>query len=221
MKDKISVLLAEDHTMFRQGVRRLVEEESIEVVGEVSNGQEAISQAIELTPDVVIMDISMPIMRGIEATTRIKKDVPGTKVIILTIHNDENYLFGALDAGADGYVVKGDDVNILFQAVETVMNGEFFLSSEVPPDAMEKYEKLKKSGKPTDEFSRLTNREREILQLIAEGYTSKRIGEKKFISVKTVENHRANIMNKLDIHETAGLVRYAIQIGLVDLDLER
>ena len=220
MKNKIRVLLAEDHTMFRQGVKRLVEEESIEVVGEVDNGQDAISKAIELSPDVVIMDISMPIMRGIEATTRIKKDVPGTKVIILTIHNEENYLFGAIDAGADGYVVKEEDVNILLKAVETVMNGEFYLSSEVPADALEKYEKHKKSGKKTDEFSRLTNREREILQLIAEGYTSKMIGEKKFISVKTVENHRANIMNKLDIHETAGLVRYAIQIGLVDLDLE-
>jgi two-component system response regulator NreC len=221
MKDKVRVLLAEDHTMFRQGVRRLVEEESIDVIGEVDNGQDAISKAIELLPDVVIMDISMPIMRGIEATSRIKKDVPGTKVIILTIHNEENYLFGALDAGADGYVVKGEDVNILLKAVETVMEGEFYLSAEVPPDALEKYEKHKKSGKKTDEFSRLTNREKEILQLIAEGYTSKMIGEKKFISVKTVENHRANIMNKLDIHETAGLVRYAIQIGLVDLDLEK
>jgi two-component system response regulator NreC len=220
MKDKVRVLLAEDHMMFRQGIRRLVEEESIEVIGEVNNGQDAISKAIELLPDIVIMDISMPIMRGIEATSRIKKDVPGTKVIILTIHNEENYLFGALDAGADGYVVKGEDVNILLKAVETVMNGEFYLSSEVPGDALEKYEKHKKSGKKTDEFSRLTNREREILQLIAEGYTSKAIGEKKFISVKTVENHRANIMNKLDIHETAGLVRYAIQIGLVELDLE-
>ncbi|MCK4549128.1 MAG: response regulator transcription factor [Candidatus Krumholzibacteria bacterium] len=221
MKNKVRVLFAEDHTMFRQGIRRLVEEESIEVVGEVDNGQDAISRAIELSPDVVIMDISMPIMRGIEATTRIKKDVPGTKVIILTIHNEENYLFGALDAGADGYVVKGEDVSILLKAIETVMDGEFYLSSEVPSDALEKYEKHKKSGKAKDEFSRLTNREREILQLIAEGYTSKIIGEKKFISVKTVENHRANIMNKLDIHETAGLVRYAIQIGLVDLELER
>ena len=221
MTNKIRVLLADDHAIVRLGVKRLVEEEFIEVVGEVSNGQDAIAQAIELTPDVVIMDISMPIMRGIEATTRIKKDVPGTKVIILTIHNDENYLFGALDAGADGYVVKVENENILMKAIESVMAGELYLSSEVPPDALEKYEKLKKSGKPTDEFSRLTNREREILQLIAEGYTSKRIGEKKFISVKTVENHRANIMNKLDIHETAGLVRYAIQIGLVDLDLER
>jgi len=221
MKNKVRVLFAEDHTMFRQGIKRLVEEEFIEVVGEVDNGQDAISRAIELSPDVVIMDISMPIMRGIEATTRIKKDVPGTKVIILTIHNEENYLFGALDAGADGYVVKGEDVSILLKAIETVMDGEFYLSSELPADALEKYEKHKKSGKAKDEFSRLTNREREILQLIAEGYTSKMIGEKKFISVKTVENHRANIMNKLDIHETASLVRYAIQIGLVDLDLER
>ncbi len=220
MTNKIRVLLAEDHTIVRQGIRRLVEEESIEVVGEVDNGQDAITRTMELTPDVVIMDISMPLMRGIEATTRIKKDVPGTKVIILTIHDEENYLFAALDAGADGYVVKGEDVKILLKAIETAMEGDLYLSPEVPADALEKYEKHKKSGKPTDEFSRLTLREREILQLIAEGYTSKRIGEKKFISVKTVENHRANIMNKLDIHETAGLVRYAIQIGLVDLDLE-
>lgn len=221
MTNKVRVLLAEDHTIVRQGVRRLIEEESIEVVGEVDNGQDAITQAMELSPDVIIMDISMPIMRGIEATTRIKKDVPGTKVIILTIHDEENYLFGALDAGADGYVVKGEDIKILLEAIETVMAGELYLSPEVPADALEKYEKHKKSGKPADEFSRLTLREREILQLIAEGYTSKQIGEKKFISVKTVENHRANIMNKLGIHETAGLVRYAIQIGLVDLDLER
>jgi DNA-binding NarL/FixJ family response regulator len=221
MATKVRVLLAEDHTIVRQGIKRLVEEESIEVVGEVDNGQDAITKAVELSPDVVIMDISMPIMRGIEATTRIKKDAPGTKVIILTIHNEENYLFGALDAGADGYVVKGEDVKVLLQAIETVMKGEFYISSEVPSDAIEKYEKNKKSGRTTDEFSRLTNREKEILQLIAEGYTSKQIGEKKFISVKTVENHRANIMNKLDIHETAGLVRYAIQIGLVDLDLDR
>ena len=221
MTNKVTVLLAEDHTIVRQGVRRLVEEESIEVVGEVDNGQDAINRAMELNPDVIIMDISMPFMRGIEATTRIKKDVPGTKVIILTIHDEENYLFGALDAGADGYVVKGEDIKILLEAIETVMAGELYLSPEVPVDALEKYEKHKKSGKSVDEFSRLTLREREILQLIAEGYTSKLIGEKKFISVKTVENHRANIMNKLGIHETAGLVRYAIQIGLVDLDLER
>jgi two-component system response regulator NreC len=221
MKNKVRVLLAEDHKMVRQGVRMLMEAENIEVIGEVDNGQDAISKAIDLSPDVVIMDISMPIMRGIEATSRIKKDVPGTKVIILTIHNEESYLFGALDAGADGYVVKGDDVDILLQAIETVMKGEFYLSTEVSADALEKYEKHRKTGKTPDEFSRLTNREKEILQLIAEGYTSKTIGEKKFISVKTVENHRANIMNKLGIHETAGLVRYAIQIGLVDLDLEK
>jgi two-component system response regulator NreC len=221
MTNKVRVLLAEDHTIVRQGIKRLVEEESIEVIGEVDNGQEAINRAIELSPDVIIMDISMPIMRGIEATTRIKKDAPETKVIILTIHDEENYLFAALDAGADGYVVKGEDVQILLKAIKTVMEGELYLSPEVPVEALEKYESHKKSGKPADEFSRLTLREREILQLIAEGFTSKQIGEKKFISVKTVENHRANIMNKLDIHETAGLVRYAIQIGLVDLDLGR
>lgn len=221
MTDRVRVLLAEDHTIVRQGVKKLIEEQSIDVIAEVDNGQDAISRTVELSPDVVIMDISMPVMRGIEATIRIKKEAPGSKVIILTIHDEESYLFGALDAGADGYVVKGEDVGILMEAIETVMSGEVYLSPEVPTDALEKYNKHKKSGKAPDEFSRLTLREREILQLIAEGYTSKQIAEKKFISVKTVENHRANIMNKLGIHETAGLVRYAIQIGLVDLDLER
>ena len=221
MTNKPRVLPAEDRTLIRQGVRLLIEQEAIEVVGEVDNGQDAVLKAMELKPDVVIMDISMPIMRGIEATSRIKKDVPGVKVIMLTIHDEESYLFGALDAGADGYVVKGENVQILLEAIETVMSGEFYLSPDAPSGALDKYMKHKEAGKPKDEFSRLTLREREILQLIAEGYTSKQIGEKKFISVKTVENHRANIMNKLDIHETASLVRYAIRIGLVDIDLER
>lgn len=218
MDERIRLLLAEDHTIVRQGLRRLVEDESIDVVAEVENGQDALSRAVELEPDLIVMDISMPLLRGIEATRRIKKEVPGAKVIILTIHNEESYLYEALDAGADGYVVKGEDFDVLKEAIEKVMSGEVYLSPEVPEDALQNYRKMKKKGGRSDEFSRLTLREREILQLIAEGYTSKQIAEKKFISVKTVENHRANIMNKLDIHETASLVRYAIKIGLVDID---
>lgn len=218
MTNRIKVLLAEDHTLVRQGIRKLIEEETIEVVSEVQNGEEAVAKTLELDPDVVIMDISMPLMRGIEATRRIKRDAPRSRVIILTIHSEEKYLHAALEAGADGYVVKAEDKTVLLNAIETVLAGEFYLSGEFPPDTLEQYEKKMRSGKPADTLGRLTLREREILQLIAEGFTSRQIAEKKFISVKTVENHRANIMNKLGIHETAGLVRYAIQIGLVDVD---
>jgi len=218
MDDKIRILLADDHVIVREGLKRLVEEESVDVVAEVNNGQDAIARAVELEPDVIIMDISMPLLRGIEATRRIKKEVPRSKVIILTIHDEESYLYEALDAGADGYMVKGEDFEVLKEAIESVMEGKVYLSPDLPEDALENYRRMKKKGGKSDEFSRLTLREREILQLIAEGYTSKQIAEKKFISVKTVENHRANIMNKLDIHETASLVRYAIKIGLVDID---
>lgn len=220
MTERTRVLLAEDHTIVRQGLRKLIEEKTIDVVGEVENGEEALARTIELDPDVVIMDISMPLMRGIEATKRIKREAPRTRVIILTIHSEEKYLHEALEAGADGYVVKGEDVSVLMEAIETVLSGGFYLSRELPPDTLERYEKAARSGKGDDTLGRLTLREREILQLIAEGYTSRQIAEKKYISVKTVENHRANIMNKLGIHETAGLVRYAIQIGLVDVDRE-
>lgn len=221
MTSRIRILLAEDHTIVRQGLRKLIEDGKIDVVGEVENGEEAIARALELDPDVIVMDISMPLMRGIEATKRIKREAPRSKVIILTIHSEEKYLHEALEAGADGYVVKGEDIEVLMEAIETALAGGFYLSAEFPHDALEKYENRVRSGRPADTLVRLTLREREILQLIAEGYTSRQIAERKYISVKTVENHRANIMNKLDIHETAGLVRYAIQIGLVDIDRER
>ena len=216
MTDDVRVLLVDDHTIVRQGLRRILEEKDIEVVGEAEDGRKGLEMARELEPDVVVMDISMPKLGGIEATRRIRKEVPNAKVIILTIHFDENYIFKALDAGASAYLVKETASEDLIDAIETVMSGEIYLCPHIPPKVIKSYKKLIKSGKKVDEFSRLTNREREILQLIAEGYTSKQIGEMLFISDKTVENHRANIMGKLDIHDTAGLVRYAIRIGLVD-----
>ncbi len=214
--DDVRALLVEDHTIVRQGLRRLLEEKGIEVVGEAENGRKGIEAARNLKPDVVVMDISMPRLGGIEATRRIRKELPGTKIIILTIHIDENYIFKALDAGADAYLVKETASEDLYEAIETVMKGETYFSPKIPAKVIKSYKKLVRSGKKVDEFSRLTNREREILQLIAEGFTSKQIGEMLYISDKTVENHRANIMGKLDIHDTAGLVRYAVKIGLVD-----
>jgi DNA-binding NarL/FixJ family response regulator len=216
MEGSVRVLLVDDHTIVRQGLRRILEEKGIEVVGEAEDGRKGLEMARELEPDIVVMDISMPKLGGIEATRRIRKEVPGAKVIILTIHFDENYIFKTLDAGANAYLVKETASEDLFDAIEAVMSGESYFSPRIPPKVIKSYRKMVKSGKKVDEFSRLTNREREILQLIAEGYTSKQIGEMLFISDKTVENHRANIMGKLDIHDTAGLVRYAIRIGLVD-----
>ena len=214
--DNVRVLLVEDHTIVRQGLRRLLEEKGVEVVGEAEDGRKGLEAARNLEPDVVVMDISMPRLGGIEATRRIRKELSETKVIILTIHLDENYIFKALDAGANAYLVKETASEDLYEAIEAVMRGETYFSPKIPPKVIKSYKKMVRSGKKVDEFSRLTNREREILQLIAEGFTSKQIGEMLYISDKTVENHRANIMSKLDIHDTACLVRYAVRIGLVD-----
>lgn len=217
MPDKLKVLLVEDHTIVREGLRRVLEEQGLEVAGEAADGREAVIIAGGIAPDIVIMDITMPSLGGIETTRRIRKACPGIKVIMLTIHDEETFVYKSFDAGADGYMVKENAVEDLLDAIDTVMRGEVYLSPNFSPKVLEAYRKLSKSGrKKVDDFSRLTNREREILQLIAEGHTSKEIAVMLFISVKTVENHRANIMKKLDIHETAGLVRYAIKIGLTD-----
>jgi len=211
-----NVLLVEDHTIVRQGLKRLLEERGITVVGEAGDGYQAVRVAKEKHPDIVIMDISLPKLGGIDATRRIKKELPGTKVLMLTIHSEENYIFKSLDAGASGYLLKDTVADELVNAIEVVERGEIFVSSSIPPRVVDEYREMVRKGKKIDEFSKLTNREREVLKLISEGYTSKQIAEMLFISVKTVDNHRANIMNKLDIHDTAGLVRYAIRIGLVD-----
>ena len=213
---KIRIVLVDDHRIVREGFRRILESEGHEIVGEADNGREAVSIVDKTKPDLIIMDIGLPKLRGIETTRMIKKMHPAIKVIMLTIHTNEVYVYESLDAGADGYLVKDTASEDLFEAINVVTGGNIFISSNFPEDVMVNYKKLKKSGKKADEFSRLTNREREILQYIAEGLTSQKIGEELFISKKTVENHRANIMNKLNIHETAGLVMYAVKIGLVD-----
>jgi two-component system response regulator NreC len=217
MQDKLKVLLVEDHAIVRQGLRRVLEERGLVVAGEAADGREAVKMAGELGPEIVIMDITMPRLGGIETTRRIRRVNPDIKVIMLTIHDEETFIYKSFDAGADGYMVKDNATEDLLDAIETVMRGEVYLSPNFSSKVLEAYRKMSKSGrKKVDDFSRLTNREREVLQLIAEGNTSKEIAVLLYISVKTVENHRANIMKKLDIHETAGLVRYAIKIGLVD-----
>jgi len=216
MADRIRIVIVEDHTIVREGLRPLLEGRGVEVIGEAGDGLEAVGIVRELAPQVVIMDVALPRLGGIEATRRIVKGNPDMKVIMLTIHDEPQFVFKSLEAGAKGYLVKEAPLEELMTAIKAVMRGETYLSSNFPPSLIESYVKMAKRGKKADEFSQLTRREREILQHIAEGRTSPQIAKALFISKKTVENHRANIMEKLDIHDTAGLVRYAIKIKLVE-----
>jgi len=216
MADRIRIVIVEDHTIVREGLRPLLEGRGVEVIGEAGDGLEAVGIVRELAPQVVIMDVALPRLGGIEATRRIVKGNPDMKVIMLTIHDEPQFVFKSLEAGAKGYLVKEAPLEELMTAIKAVMRGETHLSSNFPPSLIESYVKMAKRGKKADEFSQLTRREREILQHIAEGRTSPQIAKALFISKKTVENHRANIMEKLDIHDTAGLVRYAIKIKLVE-----
>lgn len=216
MPDRFRTILVEDHTIVREGLRPLLEGRGIEIVGEAGDGLEAVKLAKERRPDLVIMDLMLPRLSGIEATRRIRKILPQAKIIILTIHDEPPFVFKSLEAGANGFLVKESPLDELMEAVKAVMQGEIYLSSNFPRSLLNSYAKHRKRGKKADDFSMLTKREREILQYIAEGYTSPRIAQALFISRKTVENHRANIMQKLNIHDTAGLVRYAIKIGLVE-----
>lgn len=216
MKRSVRLMLVEDHNIVRQGFRSLLEGRGFEISGETDNGRDAIAMAAQIAPDVIIMDISLPKLRGIEAAKRIKKEHPAVKILILTIHTNEKYVYESLDAGVDGYLVKETASDDLVEAINAVMNGEIYISSNFPIDILENFRKFKQKGKRGDEFSRLTNREKEILQHIAEGLTSQGIADELFISRKTVDNHRANIMKKLNLHDTASLVRYAVRIGLVD-----
>ncbi|MDD4857406.1 MAG: response regulator transcription factor [Candidatus Krumholzibacteria bacterium] len=216
MTDRIRVVLVEDHTIVREGLRPLLERRGVEVVGEAGDGLQAVKIVRELAPELVIMDVALPRLGGIEATHRIVKSMPDAKVIMLTIHDEPQFVYKALEAGAKGYLVKETPFEELMTAIKAVMMGETYLSSNFPPGLIESYVRSAKRGKKTDEFSQLTRREREILGYIAEGYTSPQIAKMLYMSKKTVENHRANIMEKLAIHDTAGLVRYAIKIRLVE-----
>lgn len=216
MTERIRIVIVEDHTIVREGLRPLLEGKGVEVVGEAGDGLEAVKIVKELAPQVVIMDVALPKLGGIEATRRIVKGNPDMKVVMLTIHDEPQYVYKSLEAGARGYLVKEAPLEELMTAIKAVVRGETYLSSNFPSGLIESYVKMTKRGKKADEFSQLTRREREILQYIAEGHTSPQIAKMLFISKKTVENHRANIMEKLDIHDTAGLVRYAIKIKLVE-----
>src|SRR4030067_346794 len=220
MMKPIRVLLADDHTLVRAGIRSLLENmEGIEVIAEAGDGREALRLVRTHRPDVVLMDIAMPGLNGLEAAARIAKKFPNVRVIILSMHVNEEYVLQALRAGAAGYMVKGADAAELEIAIRAVARGETYLSPMVSKHVVTDY--IQRISGETSPLELLTQRQREVLQLIAEGYSTKKIARTLKISVKTVETHRMQLMERLDIHDIAGLVRYAIRVGLVKPDQKR
>ncbi len=217
---RIKVLLVDDHAILRAGLNRLLSEQTdIEVIGEAGNGREGVQKVHDLRPDVVLMDIGMPVMNGMEATRQIKKRNRNVKVLVLTMHDNEEYLFQVLQAGASGYVLKKAADSDLVNAIHVVYDGDCFLYPSAAKLVVEDYlEKLKTGQEPASRYDALTDREREILALVAEGHTNREIADSLFISVKTVETHKSNIMEKLNLHKRAELVRYAINKGLLQMN---
>lgn len=218
-QQKIRVLVADDHDIMRSGLRMmLMAEDDIEIVGEASNGREAVRMARELTPDVVVMDVQMPVMGGIEATREIKRDCPDCAVLALTIHEDEQYFFEMLNAGAIGYVPKRAAPDDLVRAIRMAKDGHMFLYSSMAAHLASDYLSRVEAGDEEMPADILTPRELEVLVLIGEGLMNREIAERLTISIKTVETHRENLMNKLNLHSRTELVKYAIRKGLIKLD---
>lgn len=215
---RITVLLAEDHTVVREGLRRLLEAESdIEVVGEAATGRQAVALAGKLRPAVIVMDIAMPLLNGLETTRQILKAFPATKVLILSAHSDDAYVERAKALGAAGYLIKQTSARFLSEAIREVEKGNAFCS---PAVARCFYQRRPETGPSPAKAGRLSSREREVLQLIAEGEANKQIAAGLGISVKTVEKHRCHLMRKLDIHDTASLTRYAIASGVIESSVQ-
>ena len=222
MMKQITVLLAEDHTIVREGFRTMLQlEDDMEVVGEAQNGREAVALAKKLRPAVVLMDIAMPLLNGLEATRQVLKDLPATKVIMLSAHSDDAYVQSASESGAVGFLLKQTSAQDVCRAIREVHQGKTFFSPSISkrlgrlhPTAPNRAGVLKKKA------ARLTSREMEVLQLIAEGKANKETASELGIGIKTVEKHREHLMAKLDIHDTAGLTRYAISAGIIESSVQ-
>ena len=217
MKEKVRIVLAEDHTILREGLRALLTADpNFEIIGEAADGREAVRFVEKQMPDLILMDLSMPRMTGMDAIREIKKRYPQTKIIALTVHKTEEYLRTTLQAGADGYVLKDATHDELMMAIQSVLKGKTYLSPGVSGKVIEGYLEGKEGQMPLSTLGLLSQREREVLKLIAEGYKNKEIATDLCISLKTVEKHRANLMKKLDLHNAAALTAYAIEQGLVE-----
>lgn len=215
----ISILLADDHTIVRQGLAKVLEAEAgFSVVGEARDGREAISQVEQLKPDVVLMDITMPMLNGIEATRQIKKSNPKTKVIILSMHSHNRFISELFSLGASGYLLKDSSGTDIINAINAAIRGDTYLSPSISRQVIEDYVSLKRTKSSREElYSQLSNREREVFQMIAEGRSTKEIAEILCVSMSTVKTHRSNIMEKLQMDNISQLIHFAIELGLVEI----
>lgn len=215
---KIKIVIADDHTIFRQGLRMLLaQEDDMEVVGEAADGIEALELAKKCNPDIILLDIAMPNMDGVKVAGKIKKSLPQIKIIVLTSYSDDQFLFEFLKLGVSGFVLKDSASQELIYSIRKSHEGMVFFDPSVSKKVMEKFTQV--SGGKSDfvNYGKLSNREKEVLRLVAEGCATKEVAEKLYISPKTVENHRANIMKKLNIRDRTGLTKYALRLGLIDL----
>lgn len=212
--EKCRIVLADDHALLRQGLRKILSGNPLlEVVGEAGDGLELLELIKAHAPDLVILDISMPHLRGIEAIREIRAFQPGIRILILTMHRESDYLFQAISAGADGYLLKDDAEKDLFFAIESVSQGKIYISRFLAEESNRDWAQIRRGATRATSQDPLTSREREVLKLIAEGRSSREIGQLLYISHRTVERHRANIMDKLNVNRTADLIRYALAKG--------
>lgn len=217
MGTRIRILLADDHTILRAGLRMMLNAQpDMEVIGEAQDGRQAINTTMTLQPDIVLMDITMPDMNGIEATKQIKRVAPEVKVLVLTMHENDEYVFQALRAGASGYILKEAADTELITALHVLRSGQFYLSPSAQSVIVGDYLQRVHTGEEKDSYNNLTEREKEILKLVAEGYTNNQIAERLVISPKTVDTHRTHVMDKLNLHSRAELVKYAMRRGLLE-----
>jgi DNA-binding NarL/FixJ family response regulator len=220
MPKPVRILLADDHTIVRQGLARLLEEQrNFKVVGEAVNGQDAVEKAEKLKPDIIIMDIAMPRMNGIEAAKRVRKVMPETKIIILSMYSHEHYIHELLECGVSGYLLKDSGGQDIIKAIRAALKNETFLSPSISKKVVDAYLSPTKSSSKAELYKRLSNREREVFQLIAEGHPTRQIADMLCVSVSTIKSHKAKIMEKLGTESSMKLIHFAIQLGLVDPDL--